>query len=98
MERELVNLLKVLVVDKFGYFLVLIAATSSIWVLSVWALNAASAWSERYRLLFQGFIPWVKAMLVVSALWVMVAKIPISPITTKRRGYGRHPSDELQLT
>lgn len=79
MDPELIKLLRLLIVDKIAQVLAVIAATGLIWAILVGALQAAARWTERYRLLFQGFIPWVRAMLILSAGWVILVRILALP-------------------
>jgi len=68
-----------LVVDKLGSLVLVVAATYLAGVALVWCLQTAARASERYRLLFQGFIPYVKVLLAVfagSAILVSVLELP----------------------
>ena len=64
---ELVKALN-LIIDKLGSLVLVIVATYIIGAVLIWLLNAAARASERYRLLFQGFIPYVKVLLPVCAV------------------------------
>ena len=64
---ELIDIFN-LIVDKIGSLITVIAVTYILALITVWLLNMSSKASAKYRLTFQGFIPYVKVVYVVSAL------------------------------
>jgi len=64
---ELVDIFN-LIIDKIGSLLIVVAAAYILALITVWLLNIASNASTKYRLTFQGFIPYVKVFYAISAL------------------------------
>jgi len=66
-QPELTNIFN-LIVDKIESLLLVILITYTLAFITVWLLNIASKATERYRLTFQGFIPYVKVFYTITAL------------------------------
>ena len=64
---ELIDIFN-LIVDKIGSLITVVAVIYLMALATVWLLNLASKATARYRLIIQGFIPYVKVLYVISAL------------------------------
>ncbi len=71
---ELVKLFNI-IIERLGSLILVVALTYLIGLAIVWMLQAAARASERYRLLFQGFIPYVKVFLAIIAVVAILVEV-----------------------